>query len=317
MAVPSSIQRLEPLPAIAVDLLDRIASHTVEEASLLGLLEAQPDLLAEILQVAMQAAGPAADDTPEAQSVLKQMSSRKIAEISMTVLVGSYLRRAIVNSDDQRYWRYILACAVCCEQVALPRHEDILLAYTAGLFHDIGRLALIAAYPDRYSNLLTLTDRMFANEEPFDILEYERLLFGLDHFETAIWIAGAWKLPSWLRAIVGKFDQRANGDHAKLVATVRAGTSLAHSLGFGYLTAAPRGNMRKILGRFENADKHWKVLDSWEYAEENMRGKVLSCLHWYAVDDQLTTDEEPISPHLRVSPHLANTLQHRKINADK
>ena len=285
MAVPSSIERLEPLPAIAVELLDRIASHTVEEANLLSFLQAQPDLLTEILHVAMPAAGPAAEEAQDAQSLLKRMSSRKIAEISMTVLVGSYLRRTISNSDDQRYWRYILACAVCCEQVALPRREDILLAYTAGLFHDIGRMALIAAYPDRYSNLLTLTDRMFAAEEPFDILEHERLLFGLDHFETAIWIAGAWKLPSWLRAIVGKFDQRANGDHAQLVATVRAGTSLAHSLGFGYLTAAPRGDIRKILGRFEDADKHWKILDSWEYAEENMRGKVLSCLRWYAADD--------------------------------
>jgi len=317
MAVPSSIERLEPLPAIAVDLLDRIASHTVEEANLLGFLQAQPDLLAESLHVAMQAAGPAADERPEPQSLLKQMSSRKIAEISMTVLVGSYLRRAISNSDDQRYWRYILACAVCCEQIALPRQEDILLAYTAGLFHDIGRMALIAAYPDRYSNLLTLTDRMFATAEPFDILEHERLLFGLDHFETAIWIAGAWKLPSWLRAIVGKFDERGNRDHAELVATVRAGTSLAHSLGFGYLTAAPRGDIRKILGRFEDADKHWKVLDSWEYAEENMRGKVRSCLRCYAADEQLTTEEKPMSPHLRVWPQPPNTLQHRKIDADK
>ncbi len=292
MAVPSSIQRLEPLPAIAVELLDRIASHTVEEADLLDLLQAQPDLLADIHHVAMQAAGPGAEETPEAPSLLNEMSAGRLAEISMTVLVGSYLRRAISNSDDQRYWRYILACAVCCEQVALFRREDILLAYTAGLFHDIGRMALIAAYPDRYSNLLALTDRMFAADEPFDILEYERLLFGLDHFETAIWIAAAWKLPSWLRAIVGKFDQRANGEHANLVATVRAGTSLAHSLGFGYLTAAPRGDIRKIFGCFEDADKHWKILDSWEYAEENMRGKVLSRLSCYATDEQLTTRPE-------------------------
>jgi HD-like signal output (HDOD) protein len=285
MAAPSSIERLEPLPAIAVGLLDQIAAHTVEEASLLGLLEAQPELLAEISSVAMQATGSSDEATLDAPALLKQLSSLRLAEIAMTVLVGDYLRRAIRASDDDRYWRYILACAVCCEQVALPRQEDALLAYTAGLFHDIGRMALIAAYPNRYSNLLALTDRMFAANEPFDILEYERLLFGLDHFETATWVAGAWKLPAWLHAIIGKFDGQGMGNHAKLVATVRAGTSLAHSLGFGYLAAAPRGDIRKILSHCEDTQKHWKTSEDWEYAEESMRGKVRVCLRWYSANE--------------------------------
>lgn len=286
MAAPSSIERLAPLPAIAVALLDQIASHTVEEASLLDVLGAQPQLLAEISSVATQATGSPDEATPDAESLLKQLSSLRLAEIAMTVLVGGYLRRAIrASDDDRRYWRYILACAVCCEQVALPRQEDALLAYTAGLFHDIGRMALIAAYPDRYSNLLALTDRMFGEDEPFDILEYERLLFGLDHFETGIWIAKEWSLPSWLHAIVGKFDGRTKGEHAQLVATVRAGTSLAHSLGFGYLASAPRGDIRKILSHCEDAQKYWKTSEDWEYAEENMRGKVRVCLRWYSASE--------------------------------
>ena len=283
-AAPSSIQRLEPLPAVAIDLLDHLASRTIDDIDLHGLLEAQPQLLEEVTQVVLAAHGPG-DETPDAQSLIKQLSSVKLAEITMTVLVGGYLRRAVRLYDDWRYWRYILACAVCCEQVAQPRQENGSLAYAAGLVHDIGRMALIAAYPDRYSNLLALADRMFAAKEPFDILEYERLLFGLDHFETAFWIADAWNLPAWLRAIIGKFTEQATGQHAKLVATVRAGTSLAHSLGFGYLTAAPRGDIRKILGSFADAEKHWKVLDSWEFAEDNMRGKVLSCLRWYCADE--------------------------------
>lgn len=285
MATPSTIARLEPLPAIAVDLLDRIASHTIEEPHLLGVLGAQPELLAEISHVAMQANGSQDHATPDAETLLKQLSSLRLTEIVMTVLVGSYLRRAIRVSDDDRYWRYILACAVCCEQVARPKQEDALLAYTAGLFHDIGRMALIAAHPNRYSNLLALTDRMFAENEPFDILEYERLLFGLDHFETGIWIAKEWNLPSWLHAIVGKFDGQTKGEHARLVATVRAGTSLAHSLGFGYLAAAPRGDIRKILSHCEDSEKHRRTSEDWEYVEEHMRGKVRVCLRWYTANE--------------------------------
>ncbi len=287
MPVPASIERLEPLPAIVVELLDHIAGRTLEQANLTGLLAPHPELIEEIVQVAAGAAHPAGEITPEPESLLARLSSERLAEIAITVAVGNYLRRATCVADDKRYWRYILACAVCCQQVAHAKADDNLLAYTAGLFHDIGRLALIAAYPNRYANLLALTDRMFASDEPFDILEYERLLFGLDHFETGVWVASAWKLPAWLHAIIGKFDQQTKGSYARLVTTVRAGTSLAHSLGFGYLTAAPRGDVRKIMSRCEGADKHWKILDSWEYAEENMRGKVRLCLRGYALDEQL------------------------------
>ena len=300
MAAPSSIQRLEPLPAIAIELLHRIASLSIDKTDLLELLGSQPHLLAEISEVSRQFAL-SFDESNGAQSAVEQISSPRLAEIAITVLVRSYLESAIRVSEDFRYWRYTLACSVCCGEVALPRQEDVLLAYTAGLLHDIGRLALIAVYPRQYSNLLTLTDRMFAAKEPFDMLEYERLLFGLDHFATGMFLAEAWKLPTWLRSVVGKFDDRASGQHAKLVSTIRAGTSLAHSLGFGYLTAAPRADIRKILGQFSSAEKLWKILDNWEYTEENLRGKVRSRLQWYAADESFKAPDVAGTPHLRGS----------------
>ena len=269
------------MPPVAIGLLNRIPARI---SDVFDWICQQPGLREEVSQVASHAAlplGEAGDDQP----LLERVDPSQLAEIALTVLVRDYLRRALGLSEDYRYWRYSLACAVCCEQVALPRHEDGLLAYAAGLLHDIGRLALIAAYPNQYSNLLTLTDRMFAANEPFDILERERLLFGFDHFETGAWVATAWKLPAWLRSIVVKFDERTSGEYARLVETVRAGTRLAHSLGFGYLEAAPRAHIREILGRFPDAEKHWKVLDNWDYAEENLRGKVRARLGWYSAEE--------------------------------
>jgi len=287
MATPTSIERLPPLPGIAIDLLNRISDCARDRNGLIDLLSEQPQLRSEVTQVATQmylqpAGHNVAVQASGGQSLLEQVDWANLAEIAITVLVRGYLRRALSVSEDYRYWRYTLACAVCCEQVAVGREEDSLLAYTAGLLHDIGRLALIAAYPNQYSNLLTLTDRMFAANEPFDFLEYERLLFGFDHFTTGAWVARVWKLPSWLHSIVGKFDEQASPERAKLVSTVRAGTRLAHSLGFGYLQSAPRADIKEILGQFPDAEKHWQVLDSWEYAEETLRGKVRSRLQSYA-----------------------------------
>jgi HD-like signal output (HDOD) protein len=281
---PSSIKRLEPFPDFAIELLNRIGSNA-ETLDLAGLLAGKPQLLDDVSRVAAESIRVSGGQIADLESLPEPAASRRAAEIAITLLVREYLQSAFLVSEDYRYWRYTLACAVCSEQVALPRGENALLAYAAGLLHDIGRLALIAAYPAQYSNLLTLTDRMFVDHERFDMLEYERLLFGLDHFDTGAWVAQAWKLPAWLGALAGKFDEKKSGDFAVLVGTIRAGARLAHSLGFGYLTAAPRADFREILAVFPDADKHWKVLDSWEYGEENLRGKVRARLRWYSPDE--------------------------------
>jgi HD-like signal output (HDOD) protein len=283
VATPRSIERLEPFPDIAVTILHRIPSPIAQMSDFSDLLAQQPQMLEEISQVAMQS-GRAADGQPlDAQSVFATFAPEEITDVAITLLVRGYMRRAFSVSEDRRYWRYTLACAVCCEQVAVMGNQVSLLAYASGLLHDIGRLALIATYPDRYSNLLSLTDRMFAAGEQFNILEHERLLFGMDHFATGEWVAAAWKLPPWLRPIVGKFGAQGTGEFTKLVATVRAGTALAHSLGFGYLQGAPRSDIRKILGHLPEAWKQWKVLDQWKYGEAHMREKIQSRLNWYGV----------------------------------
>ncbi len=202
MATPRSIERLEPFPDIAVALLHRIPSPIALVSDFCDLLAQQPQMLPEMSQVAIQSGRSPEDQTLDAQSLFAIFTPDEITDIAITLLVRGYMRRAFSVSEDRRYWRYTLACAVCCEQVAAMGNESSLLAYASGLLHDIGRLALIATYPDRYSNLLSLTDRMFAADEPFNILEHERLLFGMDHFGTGEWVAAAWKLPPWLRPIV-------------------------------------------------------------------------------------------------------------------
>jgi hypothetical protein len=129
---------------------------------------------------------------------------------------------------------------------------------------------------------LALTDTMFANDQPFDILHYEQMLFGFNHFATASWVAEVWNLPHWLRPVVGKFDDKTSAEYGNLVATVRAGTRLAHSIGFGYLQAAPRTEVGVILKQLPGALGYWKALDIWKYGEEHMRSKIQSRLDWYA-----------------------------------
>lgn len=281
MALPVSIQRIAPFPKLASELLNRVPAITDDGSDLRKLLEPDAKLAAEVARVATKADDYKAEDV-DLDLVLEKLGPAKVAEIAFTILLRDYMRRTFEVSAGWRYWRYTLACAYCCAEVAPRTPRKRLAAYAAGFLHDIGRLALMASYPDPYANLLALIDRMFEADKPFDISKQEALLFGLDRFATGAWLAAAWNLPDWLRPIVGKFDQ-ATVDKENLIEIVRAGTRIANSLGFGYLKAAPRMEIRKILGALPAAFDHWKTLDEWQLGEEFLRAKIEAELSLYGI----------------------------------
>jgi HD-like signal output (HDOD) protein len=148
----------------------------------------------------------------------------------------------------RRYWRYSVACAIASDEVALQGKINPALAYAGGLLHDIGRLALMSSYPERYANLLSLAERMFGEGQDFDITEYERILFGMDRYSIAQWLAESWQLPSVLVPLVTKYQDTGRVRDLDLITAVRFGCRLANSLGFALMLGARRAVPRQILG---------------------------------------------------------------------
>ncbi len=88
--------------------------------------------------------------------------------------------------------RHALACATCAAKTAAyTRLVSAGEAYLAGLLHDLGRLALIAAMPDEYCAFLE-------NNEPAGLDRLERAAFNVDHALVGKWIAERWALPRHL-----------------------------------------------------------------------------------------------------------------------
>lgn len=243
------------------------------DSHLLQLLEHEAALAAQIVSVANRSGllGESAEQIP----------TSNLAEIALSLLVRQYMQRAFDVAEDRRYWRYTLACAFACQELMAIDNITGLRAYAAGLLHDIGRLALIAAYPEKYANLLALTDSMFESGRPFNISEYERMLFGMDRFATGDWLAAKWKLPAWLHPVVGKFNNQPSALDRNLIEIVRAGTQVAHSLGFGYLRAAPRLEVPQVLSKLPAALRQWETLDHWSLGEEAWQARIESRLSWY------------------------------------
>ena len=134
-------------------------------------------------------------------------------------------------------WRHSVACAMIAERVAKWSGFDKDFAYSAGIIHDIGRIALAAARPQLYGSVVK-----GGADQPQDLLQKERELFRVDHCQAGYLLANAWNLPdAFLDVISAHHEAATNAQGA--VSILRPSCALADALGFGIVRyRAPRSH---------------------------------------------------------------------------
>jgi putative nucleotidyltransferase with HDIG domain len=168
--------------------------------------------------------------------------------IVMTVALRNFLAEALKVPVLQRCWRHSLACALVCEEIAVASLLDKDRCYTAGLLHDMGRLSLLAAYPEDYASLLEAADS--DGNETSDLIEAERELFDADHCEIGRWLAADWGFPEDFQAVIEEHHAPTQPDHFDLTALVQLACRFADILGFQAAGAAPLVSIDELKSVF-------------------------------------------------------------------
>jgi putative nucleotidyltransferase with HDIG domain len=161
----------------------------------------------------------------------------RLKGIAMTVALRDLLSTVLANRLLLRCWRHSLACALLCQEMAEAHWLDQDCYYTAGLLHDLGRLSLVATYPEDYADLLETVDA--GEGERRDLLECERGLFGADHCEIGHWLAQDWQLDAELREAIGTHHEPLKPGRLNLRSAVRLACRTADTLGFQAAGPAP------------------------------------------------------------------------------
>jgi len=139
-----------------------------------------------------------------------------------------YLKDASDDPVLQRSWLHSLACAeiaslmmTACGQAGNDQ------SYTAGLLHDIGRLALLQAFRARYVPLL---GREYGSAA--DAVEAERQIFGFDHCQAGHQLCLLWNFPPEIGQIALQHHGPDSGRPNSLLNIVRTCCRLADCLSF-------------------------------------------------------------------------------------
>jgi HD-like signal output (HDOD) protein len=227
-----ALRELPPFPAIATKLLQLFANEDVEMREVVALLRADAAFASELLRVANSPIYGLRSQVSSLQHAIVILGFDRLRSFAMTISMKNFLRPAMRIDVLRRVWRHSLASALICEDLAglcWKRGDRGARdrAYTAGLLHDLGRLALLVKYPHEYANLLAVVV-----ENPFELLESERALFDVDHCEAGRWLAKIWKFPPEIAEIAASHHVLPKLGEPDILNLVRSGVLLAGWLGF-------------------------------------------------------------------------------------
>ncbi len=199
---PWALSTLPPLPAIALRILELVSKEGADLRDIVRSIQSDPAFAVELLRAANSARYGFAEPVLSLHQATLSLGLDFVKSLAITVALRAYMKNALKIPALRRCWRHSVACALLAEELASACNVKAEPVYTAGLLHDVGRMGLLSAHPNEYSNVLGVSA-----EFALDVLKCERDLFDVDHCEAGAWLAEDWKLPQALSEVAARHHE--------------------------------------------------------------------------------------------------------------
>jgi HD-like signal output (HDOD) protein len=220
--------RIPPFPQVAIQMLRLTNNDDVSMRQLSILISSEPAFSSEVLTIANSPLYPSRVPITSVLQAIIMLGTNALRGLCLTVGVRAYLGDSLNHESLRAIWRHNIACALVARQLALAGSMNSDTAYTAGIMHDIGRLALAVISPKRYAAVLENH-----SGSPSSILQIEHDAFGVDHCEAGRHLIVDWKLPSDFAAIVSEHHSpRHKADPWTMSGLINVSCRLADAAGF-------------------------------------------------------------------------------------
>jgi len=237
------LDNLPPFPAIALKALNLMSGTDTCLHELCDLIRSDPAFSAAILRLANS---PLVGFSKDITSVLQAsmlLGFRRLKSVAITVGLKAYLKESY-SPILQSCWRHSLASAILAERSAKSASLDKDFAHTAGIMHDIGRVAMAAAMPQSYARVV-----LRGADQPQDLLQIEQELCGIDHCQAGRSLVTAWNLPDAFLEITSCHHDPETHPHGT-ASLVPPSCMLADALGFAVVKYRTPRSYAEILAEF-------------------------------------------------------------------
>ena len=223
------VAELPALPQVLLELLAALRSDDVRLDDCANRLSRDLALSARTLRLANSAFYGVPGRVGTVQDAIGLLGLRTLGSMLTAAAVSTQFKPPpCPGFDFGGFWRHAVASGMAARAIARQRRLDQDLCFTAGLLHDIGRLALATYFPDEFS--VALAEGRESDLPPYAV---ERAVLGVCHAEVGAAIAAHWRFPAnVVEAIALHHVPRAPGDGATASAAdvVHVADAVVHAL---------------------------------------------------------------------------------------
>ncbi|WP_189941839.1 HDOD domain-containing protein [Sulfuriferula thiophila] len=194
VSLDEALAKLHQLPVIPVVVQEVISSFNdpdLDSVLLAHKIEQDQGLTAKILRVvnsAFYGLSRRVSSIHEAVVVMGFNSVRSL--VLSTGFVKAFAVAEASEFDRHAYWRRSFRVAAYAKALAKCLRHDQDMAFTAGMFHDIGLLVLDTCMQAQFAGVLTQQ-----NQSGENLLTLERSVLGFDHAQIGAEVAKRWNFP--------------------------------------------------------------------------------------------------------------------------
>ena len=224
------LREIPPPSTMAREVLRIAGDDYVDLEEVAGLIEKSPELTARVLRCANSAYYGHRRRVNSAQEAIIRVLGLSVTKglILALSLASPFQVRACGGFRYDRHWFISMVTAILARDLAGSLQLTGKLspgeAYTAGLIHNLGMLAMVHAFPEEISEILD-------EAEPFGMAARMQDRLGLNHYLAGGWLARYWGLPEDLvRVIAHCREEDYQGPNAPLVRLIGGAADLAEGL---------------------------------------------------------------------------------------
>jgi HD-like signal output (HDOD) protein/CheY-like chemotaxis protein len=195
-AIVSQLSRLPSLPSLYVQIMQELGSDDPSVEQVAAIIGQDPSMTARILQIVNSAAIGLARriSTPfEAVQYLGFGTVRSLV-LAAHIFSSFSVRPGLKGFSINQLWRHAAGSGMLARMIMRLEHSavaDAEDANIAGMLHDIGKLILADAVPDRFQKACDLATQLAI---PLHAAEME--VFGATHAGVGAYLFGLWGLPA-------------------------------------------------------------------------------------------------------------------------
>jgi putative nucleotidyltransferase with HDIG domain len=222
-------QRIVQLPSLPQAVLEVMALLGNEDASIGDVadrIERDQALTARALRIANSAFYGVPGRIGTIRNAIGILGLRTVGTLLTTAAVSTQFAAAkCPEFQFGVFWRHAIATALTARGLAQHLRMDENIAFTAGLLHDIGRLAMATHFPAEMGLVLR-----YAREADLPTLEAERRVLDVDHLAVGVLIATHWHFPPTVVAAIEHHHAPEASGAPTTVDIVHVADAFAHGL---------------------------------------------------------------------------------------